>query len=71
MGCNGFPRVVYYGNTLSFAATMSLKQLSQPTKFERAPALVTLQARLRDQQNSTIMQRSPAVKEMKNKQAVR
>ena len=43
---------------------MTLKQLSSPTKFERAPALGALQTRLREQQHSKVMARSPAVKEM-------
>ena len=46
---------------------MNSKQLAQTTKFERAPALAHLQLRLRKQQNSAVMARSPAVKEMKSK----
>jgi hypothetical protein len=49
---------------------MSLKQFAKSTKFERAPALAHLQLRLRKQQDSPVMARSPAVKEMKSKRAV-
>jgi len=49
---------------------MSLKQLAKSTKFERAPALAHLQLRLREQKDSQVMKRSPAVKEMKRAQAV-
>ncbi len=57
-----------YINPLTDA--MSPKQRNQPTKFERAPALAHLQLRLRNQQNSPVMARSPAVKEMKRSRAV-
>jgi len=47
------------------SAAMTPKQLTSPTKFERAPALGALRTRLREQQHSKVMARSPAVKEMK------
>jgi hypothetical protein len=49
---------------------MSLKPAKIPAKFERAPALVALRLRFREQQDNKVMACSPAVQEMKSKKKI-